>query len=137
LAKETALDGDPAPHRNWYSRPPLLARVYCGQTAGWIRIPLGRGRHRPRPCSRWGPSSHFLAHFALVCSPISATAELLSVLVSVGVNRLSFCYTCHHISTSLRALRCVFFCSRWPVLGLAYYSPPSLGPNFQNILSLS
>jgi len=21
--------------------PPILAQVYCGQTAGWIRVPLG------------------------------------------------------------------------------------------------
>jgi len=36
------LDGDPAPPRKGAQRPPpLLAHVYCGQAAGWIKIPLG------------------------------------------------------------------------------------------------
>jgi len=35
------------------------ARVYCAQTAGWIKMPLGMEvKPRPRPhCARWGPSS--------------------------------------------------------------------------------
>ena len=85
------LDGDPdspLPPKRGQSSPQFSAYVYFGQTAGWIRIPLVR-RYRPWPtrhCVRWGPSSpygkghsspHFLAHFALARSPISATAELL------------------------------------------------------------
>jgi len=34
--------------------------VYCGQTIGWIEMPLGTERGRPRlrrHCVRWGPSS--------------------------------------------------------------------------------
>jgi len=34
------LDGDPAPTKKGHS-PPILAQVCCGQTAGWIKIPLG------------------------------------------------------------------------------------------------
>jgi len=32
------LDGDPAPPKK---DPQFLARVCCGQTAGWIKMPLG------------------------------------------------------------------------------------------------
>jgi len=35
------LDGDPTPQKGGHSSPHFSARVYCGQTAGWIRIPLG------------------------------------------------------------------------------------------------
>ena len=35
------LDRDPAPPRKGHSIPHFWAHVYCGQTAGWIRIPLG------------------------------------------------------------------------------------------------
>ena len=39
------LDGDPAPssimERGTAAQPPhFLAHVYCGQTAGWIKMPL-------------------------------------------------------------------------------------------------
>jgi len=34
------LDGNPAPSK-WHS-PQFLAYVCCGQTAGWMQIPLGR-----------------------------------------------------------------------------------------------
>jgi len=33
------LDGDPAPPQR--AQPPFSAHVCCGQTAGWIKIPLG------------------------------------------------------------------------------------------------
>ena len=36
----TVLDGDPAPPEMWYN-PQFSAHVYCGQMAGWIKIPLG------------------------------------------------------------------------------------------------
>jgi len=56
--------------------------VYCGHTVGWINMPLGteiglgRGDPAPPPKGAQQPP-HFLAHFFLVQSPISATAELL------------------------------------------------------------
>ena len=36
------LDGDSSPPcKGAQQPPPLLAHVYCGQKAGWIKIPLG------------------------------------------------------------------------------------------------
>jgi len=38
---DLVLDGDTAAHGKGHSNPPpLLTHVYCGQTAGWIRVPL-------------------------------------------------------------------------------------------------
>ena len=34
------LDGDPAPHPKKGHNPQFSAHVCCGQTAGWIKIPL-------------------------------------------------------------------------------------------------
>jgi len=36
------LDGDPAPPLPYGCSPQFLAHVCCGQTAGWIKMPLGR-----------------------------------------------------------------------------------------------
>ena len=39
----TVLDGDPAPlPQKGAEHPQFLAHLYCGQTAGWIKMPLGR-----------------------------------------------------------------------------------------------
>jgi len=35
------LDGDPAPPQKRGHSPQFWAHVYCGQTAGWIKMPLG------------------------------------------------------------------------------------------------
>ena len=35
------FDGDPAPFPKKGAEPPILALVYCGQTAAWIKMPLG------------------------------------------------------------------------------------------------
>ena len=37
------LDGDPTPLSKKGTEPPpqFSANVYCGQTAGWIKMPLG------------------------------------------------------------------------------------------------
>jgi len=37
---DTVLDGDPSPLQKGHS-PQFSAHVYCGQTAGCVRIPLG------------------------------------------------------------------------------------------------
>ena len=37
------LDGDPAPLPKRGRSPRFLAHVYCGQTAGWIKMVLGLG----------------------------------------------------------------------------------------------
>jgi len=49
------LDGDPSSLPKKGRSPQFSAHVYCGQTAAWIKMPLGT---RPmRHCIRWGPSS--------------------------------------------------------------------------------
>ena len=35
------FDGDPAPQKKGHSPHTFLAHVYCGQTAGWMKTPLG------------------------------------------------------------------------------------------------
>ena len=35
------LDGDPVPSPKRGRNPQFSAHVYCGQTAGWIKMPLG------------------------------------------------------------------------------------------------
>ena len=35
------LDGDPAPPQKTEHSPQFSVHVYCGQTAGWIKMPLG------------------------------------------------------------------------------------------------
>ena len=42
MYKRQVLDGDPATLPKWgHSSPHFLAHVYCGQTAGWIKMSLG------------------------------------------------------------------------------------------------
>jgi len=36
------LDGDPAPHQKIGAQSPFSAHVFCGQTAGWIKMSLVR-----------------------------------------------------------------------------------------------
>jgi len=38
---EIVLDGDPAPSPQKAHSPQFFAHVCCGQTAGWITMPLG------------------------------------------------------------------------------------------------
>jgi len=87
------LDGEPVTLPDKGAEPPKFsAHVYCGQTAGWIKMSLGMevglglrvfdvdpATHRKRayplppnfcPCQLWPRS------------PISATAELVVVIVS-------------------------------------------------------
>jgi len=35
------FDGDPAPQKKGTAPTQFLAHVYCGQMAGWIKMPLG------------------------------------------------------------------------------------------------
>jgi len=91
------FDGDAAPPRKTGTPTPtqFLAHVYCGKTAGWMKMPLGTdvdlgpghivldgvpaARERGTTCrpSLFGPCILWLR------SPISATAELLSMLCSM------------------------------------------------------
>jgi len=37
------LDGNPATRpQKGAQQPPIFGYVYCGQTAGWIKLPLGK-----------------------------------------------------------------------------------------------
>ena len=38
---DVVLDGDPALPQLKGARPPVSAHIYCGQTAGWMKMPLG------------------------------------------------------------------------------------------------
>ena len=53
------LDGDPASPPPKGHNPQFSARVCCGQTVGWIKMPLGRelGLGPGDTVYRWGPSS--------------------------------------------------------------------------------
>jgi len=69
--------------------PQFLAHVYCGQTAGWMKMPLGMEvglspghivlDGDPAPPPQKGHSPQFSAHVSCMAkwSPISATAEHL------------------------------------------------------------
>ena len=52
------LDGDPVPLPKKGANPPKFSgHVYCGQTAGWIKMPLGmKVGLSPGDCVRYGPS---------------------------------------------------------------------------------
>jgi len=43
LGPDIVLDGDPAPHPQKAAEPhpQFQAHVYCGQTVGWVNMPLG------------------------------------------------------------------------------------------------
>jgi len=38
---DIVLDGDPAPSKKGHSTPHFSTHDYYGQTAGWIKMPLG------------------------------------------------------------------------------------------------
>jgi len=69
------LDGDPAPLPRRGTSPQFLAHVYCGQTAGWIKMTLGMEvglgpRHivldgDPAPLPKRGHSLPFFGQFLL------------------------------------------------------------------------
>ena len=40
-AGDFVFDGDPAPLEKGHSPTQFFAHVYCGQTAGWIKMPFG------------------------------------------------------------------------------------------------
>ena len=66
------LDGDPAPHQKIGAQSPFSAHVFCGQTAGWIKMSLVREIDvgprdivldgDPAPPPKKGHSPQFSAH---------------------------------------------------------------------------
>jgi len=78
------------------SPPPFSTHVYCGQTAGWIRIPVGTAvgigpgdivldGDSAAPSTERGTASPTFRPMSIVAkrSAISPTAELLFQMVSV------------------------------------------------------
>jgi len=84
--RDIVLDGDPALPKKGIA-PPILAYVYCGQTTGWIRMPLNMeiGLGRGHIVLDWGSSCPqkdtppFLAH---VCC--GQTAGWIEMKLGVG-----------------------------------------------------
>ena len=89
---------------------PFLAHVYCGQTAGWMKTPLGRevDLHPGHIALDWVPALGEMAqqpHLLGPCllwlrSPISVTAELLLYIClnySQIVGRLVF-FSCANLN---------------------------------------
>jgi len=81
------LDRDPAPPKE-PQQPPILAHVYCGQTAEWINVPLGTEvglgpgdivLHRNPAPPKVAQQLPTFRHMSIMVkrSPISAAAELL------------------------------------------------------------
>ena len=89
------LDGDPAPPSKGHSSPPCFGSIYCGQMAGWIKMPLGTEVGigsgdtvldvPPKRAQQYSPSPTFRP-MSIVAkqSPISATTELL-FLISMSI----------------------------------------------------
>ena len=84
----TVLDGDPAvPLHKGGGAPQFSAHFYCGQTARWIKMPLGTEvglglgdivlDADPLPPTKKGTAPSFRPMTIVAESPISATAELL------------------------------------------------------------
>ena len=122
------------------------------------------GRPRPRRhCVRWGPSfpsvkghssrPHFSAHFSLVQSPISATAELLYKLGPIYDFLLALCSNnseilvedceffipAHYVSPQLRKIRFSVGISLWSLVWKKNRTTrlPSDIKTFDDILSRS
>jgi len=82
------LDGDPATPTKGHNNPQFLAPVYCGQTAGWIKMPFGMevclspghivldGDPAPPRKGSQQPPTFWPMSIVAIRSPISATAEL-------------------------------------------------------------
>jgi len=73
--RDFVLDGDPVPLPNKGRSPQFSAQVYCSQTAGWIKMPLGTkvglspGESVLDGVHGWSPLPNFL--------PISIVAKRL------------------------------------------------------------
>jgi len=78
------LDGDPAPLPQKGHSPPFLAHVCCGQTAGWMKMPLGM--------EDFGPG-HIVLDGVQLSPERGTAAPLFSVHVCYGqmVTHLSYC----------------------------------------------
>jgi len=99
----SVLDADPAPPPRG-TAPQISVHVCCGQTAGWIKMPLGMkvglGPGRivlhgdPAPLPKGEQPPNFRLVFVVAkWSPISATAEQLS-----GITKWCTTETCQTVN---------------------------------------
>ena len=81
---DIVLDGDPAPSPQRGTTPKFSAHVCCGQTSGWMKMPLGMEvgdivlDGDPAPPKKGHSTPHFLAMSVVAKrSPILASDEHL------------------------------------------------------------
>ena len=96
---DVVLDGDPAVPSPKGHSPQFLAHVYCGQTSGWIKVPLGTevglgpgaivldGAPAPPERGSAPPPPNFGPSIVAKWSPISATAELWLTKLFLKIKR--------------------------------------------------
>ena len=77
------LDGDTAPSPKRGRTPQFLVHVYCGQTAGWIKTPLGTGVDL-------GPG-HFVDGFPAIGERGTADPSFRPMPIVATVAHLSYC----------------------------------------------
>jgi len=104
-AIHTVLDGDPAPLPQKGHSPPILAHVCCGQTAGWIKMPLGTEVRLgpgdivldgdPAPLSKKGHSSAPLFSAHIYCSQTVAHLDYCSAVSTCMSIRVCFKIVLH------------------------------------------
>ena len=78
------IDGDTAPLPKKGQSPQFLAHVYCGQTAGWIKTPLGTEVDL-------GPGHFVLDGFPDIGERGTAAPSFRPVPIVVMVAHLSYC----------------------------------------------
>ena len=96
------LDGDPAPPQKGQS-PQFSAHVYCGQTAGWTKMPLGTEVDL-------GPVDIVLDGVPALCERGHSSPLFLPISVVATVAHLSYCWalvSLHFAHTTF--LRCFFW----------------------------
>jgi len=83
--RHIVLDGDTATlPQKWTEPPPFLAHVYCGQTAGWIKTPLGTEVDL-------GPGHFVLDGFPAIGERGTAAPSFRPMPVVATVAHLSYC----------------------------------------------
>jgi len=78
------IDGDTAPLPKKGQSPQFLAHVYCGQTAGWIKTPLGTEVDL-------GPGHFVLDGFQAIGERVTADLSFRPMLIVATVAHLSYC----------------------------------------------
>jgi len=98
---DVVLDGDPAPLPEKWQSPQFSAHVYCGQTAGWITMPLGMEIGSAQ-ATLWivldgdpalpPPKVHSPQFSAHVCCSQTAGWIKMPLGTKVGLGQATLCY---------------------------------------------